>query len=180
MYDLLVGLSFDHSRLEDNVHDFVDHMQSTKGSYNEWRSDAAANCPLLRPWSDLEVYTICQGETSRMMLFGHFVFLLFQNTVLWSIHMRTQDSFWMTSFRRLWHRSSCSSFILKTTTFKYGRSSWWLSSSHEWNPSHMILLKCFIYYFVQSNTTVVLFAIYYTANWSLLHHANLHLRTSCQ
>ena len=89
-------------------------MQSTNGSYSEWRSDTAA---LSMPWSDLEVYTICQGETSRMMLLGHFVVLLFQNTVLHSIHMRTQDSFWMTSFRQLWHRSSCSSFILKTTTF---------------------------------------------------------------
>ena len=149
-------------------------MQSTKGSYSEWSSDAAVTCPLSMLWSDLEVYTICQGDTSRMMLFGHFVFLLFQNTVLYSIHMRTQDSFWMTSFRRLWHRSSCSSFILKTTTFKHGRSSGWLSSSHEWNPSHMILVRCFIYYCVQSNTTVVSFAIYYTANSSFCNYIKLY------
>ena len=71
-------------------------MQSTKGSYSEWRSDAAANGPLSIPWSDLEVYLLCQGETSRMMLLGHFVFL-----VLYSMDMRAQDSFWMTSFRRL-------------------------------------------------------------------------------
>ena len=46
MNDLQVDLLFDHSRLEDNVNGFGDHMQSTNGSYSEWRSDAAANCLL--------------------------------------------------------------------------------------------------------------------------------------
>ena len=49
MNDLQVDLSFDHSRLEDNVHGFGDHMQSTDESYSEWRSDAAAICLLSMP-----------------------------------------------------------------------------------------------------------------------------------
>ena len=48
MDDLYVGLSFDHSRWEDNMHSCVDHMQSIKGSYSEWRSDTAANIALSR------------------------------------------------------------------------------------------------------------------------------------
>ena len=66
-------------------------------------------------------------------------FLRFSKYGSCSINMRAQDSFWMTSFRRLWHRSSYSSFIIKTTTFIYGRSSGGLSSSHERNHFHRIL-----------------------------------------
>ena len=51
---------------------------------------------------------------------------------------RWLHSFWVTSFR---HRSSYSSLIFKTTTFIYGRLSGWLSSSHEWNPFHTILIS---------------------------------------